>query len=155
MEIQGISCWANNLRTGQYQLVHHHDPAFVSAHYTVSSGNEGESLAPSSDSGHTVYFRPGFMDRSHGGKQNGSVSPWDDGWQISRPAKAGQMIVFPSYVRHEVRPHFGRGERISIAMDFFVKRQEALIYFGGPRWFVPDQKHRPAGASRMGVPTQE
>ena len=32
---------------------------------------------------------------------------------------------------------FGTRERISIAMDIFVKKQELPMYFGGPRWFVP------------------
>lgn len=135
MEISGISCWANILRPGQALQVHHHDPAFASAHYTVTTGFEQDDRPE--DSGHTVYFRPGFMERSHGGKQNGWVSPWDDDWKISSKPQAGKMIFFPSYVRHEVRPNLGTSERISIAMDFFVKKQDAMIYFNGQRWYVP------------------
>jgi uncharacterized protein (TIGR02466 family) len=141
MEIVGISCWANILRAGQALDVHHHDPAFVSAHYTVATGFENEKpMTP--DSGSTVYFRPGFMDRSHGGTQNGWVSPWDDDWRITSSPVAGKMILFPSYVRHEVRPNLGSSERISIAMDFFVRKQGALMYFGGPRWFVPKKEDK-------------
>jgi hypothetical protein len=140
MQVVGISCWANILRPGGGLQVHHHDPAFASAHYAVTTGQEGGGPpAAATDSGHTVYFRPGFHDRSHGGKQNGPVSPWDDDWRISAPPRAGHMIVFPSYVRHEVRPNLGPADRISIAMDFFVRSQEALMYFGGPRWYVPKE----------------
>lgn len=136
MTIQGISCWANVLRPGQFLGIHHHDPAFVSAHYTVQTGFE-DNESKFEGSGNTIYFRPGFLDRSHGGEASGPTSPWDDDWQISRPAKAGRLLLFPSYVRHEVRPYFGSSERISIAMDVFLKKQNLPIYFGGPRWFIP------------------
>jgi hypothetical protein len=138
LQISGISCWANALRYGQSLEVHHHDPGFVSAHYQVQSGFTGdEDGAQIGDSGNTVYFRPGFLDRSHGGKQAGTTSPWDSDWRISAPATEGKLFFFPSYLRHEVRPYMGKRERISIAMDVYVKRQDALIYFGPPRWYVP------------------
>jgi len=137
MQISGISCWANVLRHGESLTVHHHDPAFVSAHYTVQSGCNGEVKPKSSDSGHTIYFRPGFLDRSHGGDAFLTPSPWDDDWRIDKPPVEGRLFFFPSFVRHEVRPYFGATQRISIAMDVFLKCQTLPIYFGGPRWFVP------------------
>jgi hypothetical protein len=140
LEITGISCWANVLRAGQALQVHHHDPAFASAHYTVHPGHTEDDIAQG-EAGNTVYFRPGFMDRSHGGKQNGAVSPWDADWRISRPPRAGSLVFFPSYVRHEVLPHHAKAPRISIALDIFVKEQELLMYFGGARWFVPGKNH--------------
>jgi hypothetical protein len=138
-QISGISCWANVLRYGEYLEVHHHDPGFVSAHYQVQSGFTEDDESDESqvgDSGNTVYFRPGFLDRSHGGKQAGTTSPWDGDWRISARPAEGKLFFFPSYIRHEVRPYMGKRERISIAMDVYVKKQEALIYFGPPRWFV-------------------
>ena len=142
MQIVGISCWANVLRYGQSLAVHHHDPAFVSAHFTVQTGlgEEEDQLGECQDSGETVYFRPGFMDRSHGGKAAGPSSPWDGDWRIVTKPVAGKLFLFPSYVRHEVRPYLGKTQRISVAMDVFVRKQELPIYFGGPRWFVPRQK---------------
>ena len=137
MQISGISCWANVLRHGGSLTVHHHDPAFVSAHYTVQAGSEYEAGSESSDSGHTVYFRPGFLDRSHGGEASMTPSPWDDGWRIDKAPVEGRIFFFPSFVRHEVRPYFGATQRISIAMDVFLKCQTLPIYFGGSRWFVP------------------
>lgn len=137
MTVSGISCWANVLRPGQGLQVHHHDPAFLSAHYTVRTGHEGDPGDESGDSGHTIYFRPGFLDRSHGGKSSMMPSPWDQDWRISVRATAGKLFFFPSYVRHEVRPYLGKTYRISIAMDIFIKSQEYPIYFGGPRWYVP------------------
>lgn len=142
LKIAGISCWANVLRDGESLAVHHHDPAYVSAHYQVQSGFpvEQEALKPTAgkEVGSTVYFRPGFLDRSHGGKAAGPTSPWDADWRISVPPVTGKLFLFPSYVRHEVRPYMGASERISIAMDVFVKKQEAPIYFGSSRWFVPE-----------------
>jgi Putative 2OG-Fe(II) oxygenase len=141
LKVSGISCWANVLRFGQSLEVHHHDPAFVSAHYTVRSGVGTNQYDPMTrgklTGGETVYFRPGFIDRSHGGEAAGFVSPWDSDWRISAEPIAGKLFLFPSYVRHEVRPNLGEEERISIAMDVFVKKQNALINFRTPRWFVP------------------
>ena len=141
LQISGISCWANVLRFNHGLDVHHHDPAFVSAHYTVRCGKgKKEEVAMAQNKvggGETVYFRPGFMDRSHGGEAAGFASPWDADWRISAEPTEGKLFFFPSYVRHEVKPNLGDGERISIAMDVFVKKQNALIYFGPPRWFVP------------------
>jgi hypothetical protein len=140
-KIKGLSVWANIVRYRDALEVHHHDPAFCSIHYHVTSGHEADALTASpvgrQDSGHTVYFRPGFIERSHGGKQAGPTSPWDQDWRISVPATPGKLTVFPSYLRHEVRPHFGERDRISIAGDCYVAKQEALIYFGGKRWYVP------------------
>jgi putative 2-oxoglutarate-Fe(II)-dependent oxygenase superfamily protein len=140
LKISGISCWANVLRYGKAIEVHHHDPGFVSGHYMVQSGRdpnqEGETAQPESVGGETVYYRPGFMDRSHGGESAALSSFWDSDWRISSEPEEGRLVFFPSYVRHEVRPNLGRRERISIAMDIYVEKQNALIYFGNPRWFV-------------------
>lgn len=144
LEIAGLSCWANVLRYGESLAVHHHDPAFVSAHYQVQGDRDSEPnesvQEDTKEAGNTVYFRPGFLDRSHGGKAAGPASLWDEDWRISVPPVSGNLFFFPSYVRHEVRPILGKGQRISIAMDVFIKRQESPIYFGGPRWFVPEQR---------------
>jgi hypothetical protein len=144
-KIKGISCWANILRFGDSLEVHHHDPGFVSVHYQVQTGypRDGEEKHPGTvgrdDMGHTVYYRPGFLDRSHGGRQAGAnVSPWDSEWKRNAEPVEGKLVIFPSFVRHEVRPYMGRRERISIAMDVYIQKQESLIYFGGPRWHVPE-----------------
>jgi hypothetical protein len=138
LQIAGISCWANVLRYGERLTLHHHDPGYVSAHYTVQSGYEDGGPTGSVDAGYTVYFRPGFADRSHGGDASMAPSPWDDDWCKETPPKPGRLFFFPSFVRHEVRPYLGKTYRISIAMDVFLKRQNLPIYFGGSRWFVPN-----------------
>jgi len=137
MQVSGISCWANVLRYGEGIAIHHHDPAFVSAHYTVQSGLEDGDNARTPDSGATVYFRPGFIDRRHGGQAAMAPSPWDDDWRIEKPPVEGHLFFFPSFIRHEVRPYLGPTQRISIAMDVFFKCQTLPMYFGGPRWFIP------------------
>ena len=142
LKISGISCWANILRDGEGLEVHHHDPAFVSMHYHVQCDSdpdpEQSRTAERANAGNTVYFRPGFFDRSHGGKAAGPSSPWDSDWRRSVAPVEGRLFFFPSYVRHEVRPNMLKKDRISIALDAYVKKQEALIYFAPPRWFVPE-----------------
>lgn len=137
LAVAGISCWANVLRYGERLTIHHHDPAFVSAHYTVQSGFDDGFGTGAVDAGNTVYFRPGFMDRSHGGDAYLLTSPWDDDWRIETEPKPGRLFFFPSYLRHEVRPYLGKTARISVAMDVFLKRQNMPFYYGGTRWLVP------------------
>lgn len=138
--IAGISCWANILRYGQSLTIHHHDPGFLSAHYCVQSGRPQGAAPKVKDSGHTRYFRPGFVERSMGGEQAGPTSPWDSDWVISETPTEGRLFFFPSYVRHEVRPNLEDQPRISIAMDFYVEGQASskLLHFAPPRWYVPD-----------------
>jgi hypothetical protein len=142
LKISGISCWANILRYGEGLEIHHHDPAFVSMHYHVQCDSQSDDQhsrkGERENAGNTVYFRPGFFDRSHGGEAAGLTSPWDSDWRLSVKPVEGRLFFFPSYVRHEVRPNLGKNERISIALDAYVKKQEALIYFAPPRWFVPE-----------------
>ena len=136
--INGISCWANVVRHGESLEIHHHDPGFVSAHYTVKSGYSSPPR-PGTESGHTIYYRPGFLERSQGDSAFGG--PWDSDWKVSIPPTEGRLTLFPSYVRHEVRTHLGDRERISIALDIYVKKQrDAPFHFAPPRWFVP-QRH--------------
>lgn len=140
-KISGINCWANVMRFGECLPVHHHDPAFVSGHYLVQSGANGhDSDAPlMAEAGNTVYFRPGFMDRCQGIDAAVTASNlWDEDWRVSVPPEAGRLFLFPSYVRHEVRPNLGPAERISIGVDVFIKKQRSLINFRGKRWYIPD-----------------
>lgn len=134
-QIVGISCWANVLRRGQSIEVHHHDPGYLSAHYTVKTGYGAEDPASALESGHTVYYRPGFFERSQGEPTFGSL--WDVDWRISVKPQEGNMTFFPSYVRHEVRSQLEAAERMSIAMDIYIKKQELPFYFAPPRWYVP------------------
>lgn len=140
-EISGISCWANVVRHGESLAIHHHDPGFVSAHYTVKSGYASD-VQPGMEGGHTIYYRPGFIERSQGDSAFGG--PWDEDWRVSVPATEGRLTMFPSYVRHEVKAHLGDSERISIALDIYVKKQKQLpFYFGPPRWHVPREQMVP------------
>ncbi|KZN55560.1 hypothetical protein N474_01095 [Pseudoalteromonas luteoviolacea CPMOR-2] len=135
--ISGISCWANILRNGEGLLIHHHDPAWISAHFQVQCNQNPDKPE---GSGETVYYRPGFIDRSHGDRQAGSVSLWDEDWKINKDPKPGRLAFFPSYLRHEVRPYIGEIARISIALDVYVAKQKALINFAAERWWVPDME---------------
>ena len=38
-------------------------------------------------------------------------------YQTEIELQRGNLILFPAWLRHEVRPHTGKGERITIAMN--------------------------------------
>jgi uncharacterized protein (TIGR02466 family) len=60
---------------------------------------------------------------------------------LIRPA-AGRLLMFPGWLRHAVRPYFGEGSRISVAMNLTSLRlpAEALQQFP----HVPGPTPRPA-----------
>lgn len=37
------------------------------------------------------------------------------------PTRAGDLVLFPGYLRHGVRPHRGGRERVSVAMNLYAK----------------------------------
>ena len=106
-----ITMWANVNRGGDFNRPHMHPGATWSGIYYVDPGDESDD-----DSGAFVLhhpnlaavmtFFPSLTPQSH----------------VVRPV-AGQMIVFPSYLPHQVYPYRGQKPRISVA---FNAKAEAL-----------------------------
>lgn len=131
LTIAGIACWANILRPGQSLHIHHHDPAFLLGNYCIQTGYDDDT-EPQHEAGYTIYYRPGFIERSQEGL-------WDSQWRHAIRPVEGQLVICPGFIRHEVRPFLGITERISLGIDCYLEEQNALIYFGGERWYVPDR----------------
>jgi uncharacterized protein (TIGR02466 family) len=103
--------WANVLRSGQYNTVHNHPNAFWSGAYYVT-GNEALATHPFSGKLELLDPRPGASlaySEKTGLYGRFLLSP-----------VAGQVIVFPSWLQHQVHPYFGEAERISIAFNVMV-----------------------------------
>lgn len=111
----GVDMWANVNGAGHGNAQHCHPGAFASAVFYVDQGSNG---APAHD-GHIVMEDPRYPMAYM--QQPNVLWPGPDGKPVESQfavlPEAGEMIVFPSWLGHAVKPHSGSGERISIAIN--------------------------------------
>lgn len=112
--------WANVMDTGGQQALHNHANCFVSGVVY---------LTPCDDSARTVFLRDlggrDFAFRNmHGAMQPGPFSAHK--WVAPAPA-AGDLLLFPSYLLHEVPVNEG-GRRVSLAFNAIPHRLDAWGY---------------------------
>lgn len=108
--------WANINRSGHANEAHSHPGAFWSAVYYVDDGGisadpalggELEFLDPRGAG--PVMYAPHLGFAMQGGLSGGANE--------RMVPKAGRLVMFPSWLMHQVRPYFGTAERISIALN--------------------------------------
>ncbi|RFF27607.1 MULTISPECIES: putative 2OG-Fe(II) oxygenase [unclassified Wenzhouxiangella] len=111
--------WFHITREAGYASVHNHPMASWSSIYCVSPGDDEGARNP--DNGvlrfldarpaSSMYLDPGNMRMRR---------PYGHG-SINYRLEAGQLIVFPSHLMHEVAPYHGRSERITVASNFWFQ----------------------------------
>lgn len=113
------NAWANVNRRGHGNEFHTHPGCYWSGTYYVDDGGAGEDhmlggefemqdprgVAP-------AMYAPLLGFAVPGGQSAGAS-------ELIRP-KSGQMVLFPSWLLHAVRPYHGERERISIAFNLSV-----------------------------------
>jgi uncharacterized protein (TIGR02466 family) len=101
--------WTNMLETGGNQTLHAHANSFISGIFY---------LTPSHPGSHTVFVRPpggfDFSFRHH--TRSAAVGPYNAGKYMVPEAEAGDLVLFPSYLYHEVPRNQG-DQRITIAFN--------------------------------------
>ena len=111
-----VSAWANVSTAGHANVAHYHAGAFWSGTYYVedggcggdpSLGGEFEMLDPRGPA--PGMYAPTLKFTGDGASVGGA--------ETIRP-KPGLMILFPSWLMHQVRPYRGTGTRISLAFNF-------------------------------------
>ena len=107
--IRMINSWANISRKDQYTMPHIHEEASWSCVYYVT---------PTEDA--NLYFKDPrlleHMDKSH----HNLKQPYANMIR-KRPFKAGEAILFPSWLEHGVGPNTKDELRISIASNFLIE----------------------------------
>jgi len=107
--------WANVLRRGQYNSLHLHPNATWSGVYYVT-GNP----APEDGAGDPAFSgKIEFVDPRPGASATYTVENMMQQRCMMNPGP-GAMIVFPSWLQHQVHPYFGPDERISVAFNVVV-----------------------------------
>jgi len=115
-----VDAWFHVTRPGGTFGLHNHPMASWSGVYCVDSGYDGEP-----QSGELVFMHPAatanmFMDLGVANlKQPWGISPKS---YLLRP---GQLVLFPSWVLHQVLPYHGDRERISVAFNVWFRKTQA------------------------------
>lgn len=109
-----IGAWANINERGDYNTLHNHSGAFFSGIYYVNSGTADEQHP---FSGVLTFRNPTLaalaVDNLRGPRQLHSI--FRSEYSIS--PQNGLMLLFPSWLQHEVHPYVGDTPRVSISWD--------------------------------------
>jgi uncharacterized protein (TIGR02466 family) len=114
--------WFHVTRRGGFFGVHNHPNASWSGVYCVDPGRHDVAAR---DSGRLSFVNPMIMSAMHvdAGIANMQL-PY--GYQVAGISlEAGQLVMFPSWVLHDVKPFAGDGERITIAFNCWFTLPEA------------------------------
>ena len=111
-----IEGWANLLRRGQYNSIHLHPNSTWSGVYYVT-GNPPPARPEDGDPAYSGKIE--FVDPRPGASAAYTVENAMQQRSMLNP-EAGTMILFPSWLQHQVHPYFGPEARISIAFNVLV-----------------------------------
>jgi uncharacterized protein (TIGR02466 family) len=110
--------WYHLTRYGGYTAQHNHPMASWSGVYCVDPGdavpdkpNNGSLRMLESRSTAGMYLDAG---NAHW------HAPFGFG-ELAFPLQSGQLLLFPSYLMHEVAPYYGQRERITVAFNVWVR----------------------------------
>jgi hypothetical protein len=112
--------WFHVTRTGGYFGLHNHPMASWSGVYCVTPGEED---AEHPDSGALHFSNPNQLANMFVDPANARVrAPYGMAGKSFR-LRAGQLVLFPSWVNHEVLPYTAAGERITLAFNCWFSWQ--------------------------------
>lgn len=104
-----LNAWANVNRRGDYNSPHTHPACVWSGVYYVDAGT------PIPDSNSKTGALE-FLDPRSGTEMMPIPGAMFGLSKVEKPT-TGDIVVFPSWVRHQVHPYHGEGERISIGFN--------------------------------------
>lgn len=110
--------WFHITRNGGFQALHHHQNASWSGIFCVDPGDDVEA---NPHSGAVRFYDPrGQADqyRDPGNSRLGSITRFGS-YEISH--RAGRLLIFPSYLDHEIFPYLGQRERIVVAFNCMLQ----------------------------------
>lgn len=106
--VQMTGCWVNIMPPTAAHSMHLHPLAFISGTYYV--------VTPSGCPG--LKFEDPRLDRFMAAPPRTARARRENQTHVTYPAKAGQVTLFESWLRHEVPANRVNAERISISFNF-------------------------------------
>jgi uncharacterized protein (TIGR02466 family) len=106
--------WFHVMRRGGFFGLHNHPNASWSGVYCVDPGKPDSDKK---DSGLLTFVNPMILSAMHLDAGNDHMTLPYAPQTASLALEAGQLVMFPSWVLHDVKPFEGEGERITIAFN--------------------------------------
>jgi len=115
-----VRMWANVSPKGGMNHLHSHPGNLWAAVLYIDMGAETEGEESSQEVGGEFYVEdprfPLAAMRNPGIRMTGSNGEPQQ-YEVQLKLERGNLVVFPAWLRHGVKPYFGNRERISIAMN--------------------------------------
>lgn len=112
--------WVNTLEAGGHQAIHNHANSFISGIVYLTPPPEGTGTVFHKALGGTDYS---FVNQN----RQTRTGPFNaERWQVPQ-MRAGDMVLFPSYMLHEVPQNRGH-RRISMAFNALPERLDSWGY---------------------------
>ncbi len=123
--------WFHITRSGGYFALHNHPMASWSGVYCVADGEPDPRV---NDNGLLTFVNPQQTATMYIDMAIARMSTPYAFAPLQLRLVPGQLVLFPSWVLHEVRPFFGRSERITVAFNARFKmvgvdRERVPIYW--------------------------
>jgi uncharacterized protein (TIGR02466 family) len=106
--------WFHITRRGGFFGLHNHPNASWSGVYCVSPG---EHDADKADSGLLSFVGPSTLSSMHVDAANANIRGAFGSGIRHVKFEPGQLVLFPSWILHDVKPFEGEGERITVAFN--------------------------------------
>jgi uncharacterized protein (TIGR02466 family) len=106
-------CWVNVMPAGVVHSMHLHPTSFISGTYYVAVPKGAGALK----------FEDPRLSRQMAAPPRRADTPRRFRAFVDLPAKAGDLVLFESWLRHEVPPARFSGERISISFNYAWTRE--------------------------------
>lgn len=113
--------WFHVTRHGGFTILHTHPMASWSGVYCV---DPGETPADRPESGILRFHNPHHYSNYFTDAGNVKLKPPYHHGTWSVKFRPGQLILFPSWLQHEVMPFYGNDERITVAFNCWFGMQE-------------------------------
>ncbi|WP_018623985.1 putative 2OG-Fe(II) oxygenase [Kangiella aquimarina] len=112
------SSWFHVTKKGGFFGVHNHANSAWSGVYCVDEGDQDDE---SIGSGLLSFLSPNMATTSYVDMSCSNLSSQYSRGNLQFKLKPGQLIMFPSWLLHEVKPYFGTRERITVAFNAWFK----------------------------------
>ncbi|MCO7225024.1 TIGR02466 family protein [Pleionea sp. CnH1-48] len=106
--------WFHVTKTGGFQGNHNHPMASWSGIYCIKTGTDADTEA---FSGKVRFHDPRMGADMYQDPSNENLQGKFGLGGVEYGHKNGQLVIFPSYLRHEVFAHMGKEERIVVAFN--------------------------------------
>lgn len=115
-------CWFHVTRRGGFFALHNHPNASWSGVYCVDPGKGDPG---GKDGGILTFVNPAVMSAMYIDAGNAKMRLPHGHQNANLMLEAGQLVMFPSWVLHDVKPFEGEGERITIAFNCWFTLPDA------------------------------